>query len=379
MKEDSLVYRHYTSKHLWASGWQLAIKWFRKIITFIVVWSKHKEPDKFKGQHCRNRELLDSYHYFTKQPLHISELFQAACLAPFPSHIKKSIHPTGNMKTLPNQQVTHKSLCSLAIKADKQPMLIIGFPWLPACRPAVLTATLLFNKLYLPYILPCVWKFFSNPYSDHNILVARMGISLGGISSPTSSSHSLGPFANRWVAVETTKELWPEPHPRVFWRLHSSLGPSNCHPEWVRAPLSSFWLKSRSIDIVWARVRHFKAIKVPADWRLPWKEKGVREQTRLLEHLPPSRQLPCNVRHIMVETKHKAHSPLATASSVGWEGRILTPLFLLLPFPLLWPGLTSNDLITSRSSWELLQFLADHREFPSLFTGALVAQFSMVP
>ena len=63
-------------------------------------------------------------------------------------------------------------------------MLIVDLPWLPGSRPAVLAATLLFNKLCLPYILPCVWKFFSSPRSDHDIVVARTGISLGGSLSP---------------------------------------------------------------------------------------------------------------------------------------------------------------------------------------------------
>ena len=34
--------------------------------------------------------------------------------------------------------------------------------------PAVLAATLPSNKFCLLYILPCVWKFFSNPPLDHN-------------------------------------------------------------------------------------------------------------------------------------------------------------------------------------------------------------------
>ena len=43
-------------------------------------------------------------------------------------------------------------------------MLIVDSPWLPGNQPAVLAATLLFNKLYLPYILPYVR--ISNPRSD---------------------------------------------------------------------------------------------------------------------------------------------------------------------------------------------------------------------
>ena len=47
-------------------------------------------------------------------------------------------------------------------------MLIVDSPWLPGSQPAVLAATLLFNKFYLSYILPCVWKFFFNPRSGHD-------------------------------------------------------------------------------------------------------------------------------------------------------------------------------------------------------------------
>ena len=95
------------------------------------------------------------------------------------------------MQTLPNRQVTHKSLCSLAIKTDKQPMLIIDFPWLPGRWPAVLAATVLFNKLYLPYILPCVWKFFSNLRSDHDSFHHRFNSSMkmNMYSQSLSSSH----------------------------------------------------------------------------------------------------------------------------------------------------------------------------------------------
>ena len=41
---------------------------------------------------------------------------------------------------------------------------------------------------------------------DYNILVARTGISLGEISSPTSSPHALGPSVNRQVAMEATED-----------------------------------------------------------------------------------------------------------------------------------------------------------------------------
>ena len=106
------------------------------------MWCAPRTKNKInsKGQRHRNRGLPDPCHSVRQQPPNISELSQAACLAPFPSHIQKGIHPIGNMQTLPNQQVTQKSLCSLAIKTDKQPMFMVDFPWLPGSRPAVLAA-----------------------------------------------------------------------------------------------------------------------------------------------------------------------------------------------------------------------------------------------
>ena len=128
---------------------------------------KDKEQDKFKGPMSAGTENYQTLITLScSNHCNMLELSQAACLAPFPSYIKKGIQPSGNMQTLPNQQVTHKSLCSLAIKTDKQPMLFI---WLPGSQPTVLVVTLFFNNLYLPYILPCVRKFFSNPNSDHDI------------------------------------------------------------------------------------------------------------------------------------------------------------------------------------------------------------------
>ena len=52
-------------------------------------------------------------------------------------------------------------------------MLIVDFPWLPGSQRTVLAVTLLFNKPYLPYILPCVWKFFSNPRLDHDKIICE--------------------------------------------------------------------------------------------------------------------------------------------------------------------------------------------------------------
>ena len=93
--------------------------------------------------------------------------------------------------------------------------LRLDSPRLLGSRPTVLVATLPSNKFYLLYVLPCVWRFFSNPCSDHDIWWPVRG-SPGGISFPTSSPHSLGPSVNRQVAVEATEELWPGPHPGVF-------------------------------------------------------------------------------------------------------------------------------------------------------------------
>ena len=47
-------------------------------------------------------------------------------------------------------------------------MFGLDSPRLLGSRPAVLAATLPSNKFYLLYILPCVWKFFSNPRLDHD-------------------------------------------------------------------------------------------------------------------------------------------------------------------------------------------------------------------
>ena len=58
--------------------------------------------------------------------------------------------------------------CFLAIKADQYCMFGLDSPRLLGSWPAVLAATLPSNKFCLPYILPCVWKFFSNPCSDHH-------------------------------------------------------------------------------------------------------------------------------------------------------------------------------------------------------------------
>ena len=44
-------------------------------------------------------------------------------------------------------------------------MIGLDSPRLLGSRPSVLAATLPSNKFCLLYILPCVWKFFSNPRS----------------------------------------------------------------------------------------------------------------------------------------------------------------------------------------------------------------------
>ena len=47
-------------------------------------------------------------------------------------------------------------------------MFGLDSPRLLGSRPALLAVTLPSNKFYLLYILPCVWKFFSNPRLDHD-------------------------------------------------------------------------------------------------------------------------------------------------------------------------------------------------------------------
>ena len=47
-------------------------------------------------------------------------------------------------------------------------MFGLDSPRLLGSLPVVMAATLPSNKFYLLYILPYVWKFFSNLRSDHN-------------------------------------------------------------------------------------------------------------------------------------------------------------------------------------------------------------------
>ena len=51
-------------------------------------------------------------------------------------------------------------------------------------------------------------------------------------------------------------------------------------------------------------------------------DKGVMEWTKLTEHLPPARQLPCSVRHISVQAKYSL-PPLVAPSLEGLWGRFL--------------------------------------------------------
>ena len=138
-----------------------------------MVCSKDKEQDKLKGPilpEQRVTGLLSLCHSVTTAMSQSPS--QAACPVPFPSHIRKDICrvflPLSTLKVYILCPVSRWLTGSLAIKIDKQPMLIVDFPWLPGSWPAVLAVTLLFNKLYLPYFVPCVGKFFSNPCSDHD-------------------------------------------------------------------------------------------------------------------------------------------------------------------------------------------------------------------
>ena len=47
-------------------------------------------------------------------------------------------------------------------------MFRVGSPRLLGSRPAVLAATVPSNKFHPLYVLPCVWKFFSNLRLDHD-------------------------------------------------------------------------------------------------------------------------------------------------------------------------------------------------------------------
>ena len=71
-------------------------------------------------------ELQDSYHSVTLQPLQCPRALPSSMLCPFPvpykerymSHSSHALH-TGSIHTLPNQQMTRRFLCSLAIKTDQ--------------------------------------------------------------------------------------------------------------------------------------------------------------------------------------------------------------------------------------------------------------------
>ena len=64
-------------------------------------------------------------------------------------------------------------------------------PRLPGIRPVVLAATLPSNKFYL-YILPRVWKFFSNLRSDHDKSVDVVD-TLNALSSMVFLCHLVKP------------------------------------------------------------------------------------------------------------------------------------------------------------------------------------------
>ena len=57
-------------------------------------------------------------------------------------------------------------------------MFGVGSLRLLGSQPAVLAVTITFNKFHLLYILPCVWKFFSNPLSDHNRYIIWIGLEI---------------------------------------------------------------------------------------------------------------------------------------------------------------------------------------------------------
>ena len=53
-------------------------------------------------------------------------------------------------------------------------MFRLNSPRLLGSQPAVLAVTLPSNKFYLLYILPYVWKLFSNPRLDHDKIVPSL-------------------------------------------------------------------------------------------------------------------------------------------------------------------------------------------------------------
>ena len=139
-----------------------------------MVCSKDKEQDKLKGPILLEQTvtgLLSLCHDVTiamnqspppkQHALSFSHPYKERHLPRFsPAQHTESIY------TLPSQQMT----CRFPGYKNRQATQAHCRPSLAtrkSARRKVLAATLLFNKLYL---LPCVWKFFSNPHLDHDNL-----------------------------------------------------------------------------------------------------------------------------------------------------------------------------------------------------------------
>ena len=102
----------------------------------------------------------------------LSQIRKGICPAPLPPYRRKVYVPQPISK---RNFYLGPFLCFLAIKTDQQHMFGLYSPGLLGIRPAVLAVTLPSNKSCLLYILPCVWKFFSNPRSDHDRIFMTRG------------------------------------------------------------------------------------------------------------------------------------------------------------------------------------------------------------
>ena len=119
----------------------------------------------------------------------------------------------------------------------------------------------------------------------------------------------LKPSVNRQVSMEAIEELWPGLLSGMFQSLHCPLWASSCHPsgQGLSFPLPPPppKLRPRPIKIMQTQLRHLKAMRAPAAWRLLWQDKGVIDHTRPSEVSAPSKTTSMHhVRHILVQAKH---------------------------------------------------------------------------
>ena len=124
-----------------------------------------------------------------------------------------------------------------------------------------------------------------------------------GVSCPPTPTHPrphfsflTGTLIQKATALEATEECWPGLPSGVFQTPHCSLRPKYLPLEWVRVSpffFFFFWqMRTMPTNILWAQIRHVKAIRALATERLPCEDGGHTERIRPQGHPPTARQLP---------------------------------------------------------------------------------------